>query len=190
MNERAPGPNDSNRDATMQKTEDFITLSLNQVDQIWPFHIFIKNGLAYHIGKGLSKCLGGRELIRQPMETFVNIVLPEPLPGSIWHSPQELEAQTLEIILCNEHAFCGELHIVGSSDCLLIMQPLAHSVHDLDYYNLQETDLSKSDPLRHHRLHADMHLGLKELLLQEAKQNYTDTTHKLRENWLDMQLDS
>ncbi|MCP9854172.1 hypothetical protein KBZ14_15035 [Synechococcus sp. HJ21-Hayes] len=150
----------------------------------------MRDGRASRVGPSLMKCLDLPDVAGFPLQTLLELTIPEDLSPVDWLQPESLQDRPLELRSHNGHTFSAELQPLPPQGWLLILQPIAQSIQDLHRYGLTLQDLSLSDPLRQRVLPALLNEGLQELLLQEANKAYTNAeTANIEASWLDLRLE-
>ncbi len=168
-----------------------ISLAIDQLDVLWPFHVVVRNGCAKRIGPSLLKCLDRPNAEGSAVETLLEITAPDDLAEVNWPYPDQLLDRPLELSSHAGLSFSGELQPLQPHGWLLILQPIALSIRDLHHYGLTLQDLSLSDPLRHHVLPSLLNEGLQEMLLQEANPTKQELgAEAIERAWLDLGLEN
>jgi hypothetical protein len=168
-----------------------ISLGVDQLAALVPFHIVLLNGCASRIGPALLKCLDRPDAEGAAVQSLLEITAPDDLAEVDWQQPDQLMDRPLE--LCSPAGLCfsAELQPLRADGWLLILHPIALSIRDLHRYGLTLQDLSLSDPLRQHVLPSLLNEGLQEMLLQEANPTKKELgAEAIERAWHDLGLES
>lgn len=166
-----------------------VSFRAHQLSAIWPFHLVIRAGCCCEMGPSLEKCLIDGEILGKPVQKVLTVTAPEDLEPMDWRKPERLLDRPLELSTRGGLCFSGELQPLQGGCWILILHPVAYSLQELQGFDLTLQDLSLSNPLRHHILHALLNEGLQHMLLQEViapQQGLNEVDSQ--QAWLELEL--
>ena len=172
-----------------RESNTWIRLNLVQLGQLCPFFVWLQGGLVIRMGPSLRQCLAVGDGSEPSLSGLFTLVTPEDGALVSWQEPEALLDRPLELRSHNNLLFSGELVALVEGQWLLVLQPMANSLRELNHYGLTLQELSLSDRLRQQVLPSLLNEGLQDLLLQEASVNLEERSAEQRANdWLDIEL--